>query len=570
MNNIRRLANYILNWKFRGLFVKTLIQLCLLVMVPLCGIIGLCFFMYDNMREDELRKQCDNALNDITFKWEQIWEEWEQQFAFISFDKDIELFIYDYEMKERYYDNESIVKLIKFPTLTRSYIPNMYVYNYNNNAVLDKSGVGTIEYHQERDYILKLIEQKEQEIMISEPSEAFADKHLTFFRKFGEGKKKALLAMKISVDKLLKHINFQGQGEFYITDGSMILLSNHHELVGESIDKLSKSEKDNGENYYVKSQKVKKNHTEVIFWGKRSLMQSELGAISRFMLAFIVIMFFITMGMAIWISDKLYRPFDEILSLIRKNNDISEAAEGFEGKDELEYILKSIEKKTYFDEDISLEMARRLELLKKAQAVALQSQINPHFINNTLETINYMSIDVLGRKNEVSEMVKALADMLRDSLGNTGTLIPVSEEIAHCERYLKIQSIRYRDRFEVIWDVNKEVYDCRIIRIVLQPLLENAIYHGIKHLSNKGLIRIAVTIVDGKIRIEVSDNGLGMTDKKMEELNNRLSQDIIQESQHIGLINVYQRLKLYYGEDCELLIKSKLGTGTSIIILIPQ
>jgi len=565
MKNNRKLTDYIRNWKFNSLFVKTLGQLCLLVMVPLCGIIGLSYFVYNNMREEEIRKLSADITNDIAVKWERIKDECGQEFSFFSFDNEVELFIYDFNLEEKYYDSANIRKLIKFPTLTHGYVSNVLVYSFNSNFIIDKNGIANLERYLDKEVVDEVLQlNQEKGILVTQLNEG-KQQGLTFFWRFGENKKKALFLMHLSVSELLKYMNFQESGDFYIIYDDTILLTNQVELIGES----SESIKKDSEYYYSSSWEMERDGIVIHTFLEKTQMQSALGVIGRVMVLFVHIMFLVTMGLAVWISNKLYRPFDEIIHLIRKNDNILNQGEGFEGKNELEYILRSIEKKSYFDEDISREMVRRLELLKKAQAIALQSQINPHFINNTLETISYMAIAKLGRKNEVSEMVKALAEMLKDSLGNTEVLIPFREEAKHCERYLKIQRIRYQNKFDVIWDIDPLTYDCKIIRIVLQPLVENAIYHGIKHLSGEGEIRIVARCVGREIWIEVIDNGLGMTEEKKEELKKRMSQDMIQESNHIGLTNVYQRLKLYYGEECELKIQSRMGMGTSIFLNIP-
>lgn len=567
--NKRKLTDYIWNWKFNSLFVKTLGQLCLLVMVPLCGVIGLSYFMYNNMRNEEQQKRCEEAMNDIAVKWERIQDECEQQFSFFSFDSEVELFIYDHNLKSAYYDLQNVKKLIGLPTYTRSYITNMMVYSFYNDSIIDKNGIKNLKiYEDDRKVIDEIISlNKDKGIMMyGETSQA---KSLYFFWKFGERKKEAIFYIDLSVSRLLEYMDFQEYAHFFIINSEEIILSDNYELVGQSVSDIEQYSKEiDLKDYYITSRFLDKDIEVMCFWEKNQI-HTDLGIIGRIMVYFIILMFFVTMGLAMWISGRLYRPFREILYFIRKNDSIQEQDDGFEGKNELEYILRSIEKKAYFDDDISREMTKRLELLKKAQAIALQSQINPHFINNTLEIISYMVISRLGRKNEVSEMVKALADMLRDSLGNTEALVPISEEVIHCEKYIKIQSIRYENRFDVTWDIEPDVYDCKIIRIVFQPIIENAIYHGIKHLSAKGIIKITARSTGDKIKIEITDNGLGMTEEKKEELYRRMNQEMIQESNHIGLANVYQRLKLYYGEECKMQIESKLGAGTSIIILIP-
>ena len=119
------------------------------------------------------------------------------------------------------------------------------------------------------------------------------------------------------------------------------------------------------------------------------------------------------------------------------------------------------------------------------------------------------------------------------------------------------------------WNVQPEILDYKMVRMILQPIVENAIYHGVKHLPGGGLLTISVQGSNGEIRIEVADNGLGMSKDALEKLNERLDQDVIQESKHIGISNVYQRLKLYYGEECDFYIESRLGVGTCVTIEIP-
>lgn len=570
MKSSRKLADYIRNWKFNSLFVKTLGQLCLLVMVPLCGIIGLSYFVYNNMREEELRKQCQDAISSIMVRWEQIQDEAERQYLFICYDEEVELFFFDQDMTAKFYDIKGVIKLMRVPALTSSYVSNLCILNYNSGFVLDKNGITRMNDYPYKKEFENTMDKKQQGVFISKSNAIRTEDHLNYYWKINEGKKNALFVVQFSVKELVKSINLQEYGSFFITDGDTILLSNDLAMIGKTEKELKENEVLPEKSFYFYSRELDEgNNIEVVLYIEKSLAKGNLDIIGRIMVLFILIMFVITLGIAVWLSNKLYYPYCEIVRLIKESDNISEVEVGFEGKNELEYILKSIETRSYFYEDICLEMAKRVELLKKAQTIALQSQINPHFINNTLENINYMAISAMGRRNEVSQMVSALADMLKNSLANTEALVTIEDEVNHCKNYLKILKIRYEERFDVIWDIESEVYQCKIIRIVLQPIIENAIYHGIKHLSVKGSIKIIAKSVGEQIQIVVSDNGLGMSEEKQEELFQKIEQDVIQESQHIGLANVYQRLKLYYGEDCELRIESKMGIGTDIILRIP-
>jgi len=256
-------------------------------------------------------------------------------------------------------------------------------------------------------------------------------------------------------------------------------------------------------------------------------------------------MILITIGLGTFISIRIFSPIGTIFSSIEQYINVLFGEDVIlKEKDELMYILNSIQKTVNKKKDIDEELAERVRLLKKAQSVALQSQINPHFFNNTLDTINWMAIGLLGGKNEISEMTNALSRMLRMSLENTDTIIPFRSEIDHCMTYLEIQKKRYEDNFE-------------------------AIYHGIKHLSNKGMITVTGQVVENTIEISVEDNGLGLTAEELKDINFNMQSQMIKESEHIGVTNVNQRLKLYFGEEYGVQIDSKEGIGTKVTVRFP-
>ena len=215
-----------------------------------------------------------------------------------------------------------------------------------------------------------------------------------------------------------------------------------------------------------------------------------------------------------------------------------------------------------------MQLEERIKLLKKAQSIALQSQINPHFFNNTLQTINWKAISLLGRDNDISIMSEALSSMLRLALENTDIIVPFSQEVEHANMYLKIQEKRYGDKFQVQWDIPEDVLNCKTIRILLQPIIENSIYHGIKMLSGQGIIKVSARVCDQIVELMVHDNGTGMSPSQVESINEQMQKDMITESRHIGLSNVNQRIKLSFGEEYGVNIQSDMS-GTTVTVIFP-
>jgi len=212
------------------------------------------------------------------------------------------------------------------------------------------------------------------------------------------------------------------------------------------------------------------------------------------------------------------------------------------------------------------------ENLKKSELKALQAQINPHFLYNTLDTIVWMA--EANNTEQVIEIVKAFSSFFRIALSKGKDWIPVRNEIEHIRSYLTIQKIRYRDILDFSIDVDENILNCSILKLTLQPIVENALYHGIKNKRELGLIRIYGRMLeDNRILFEVIDNGIGIDKEKLDEINSELnsgSEDHINKDSGFGLNNVHKRIKLYYGKQYGLNIKSEYLIGTTVSITIPR
>lgn len=205
--------------------------------------------------------------------------------------------------------------------------------------------------------------------------------------------------------------------------------------------------------------------------------------------------------------------------------------------------------------------------LRKTELKALQAQINPHFLYNTLDSIQWMC--ERGNTESASKMVGALAKLFRISISRGHELITIKDEMRHAENYLIIQSYRYRSQFTYTFDVDPEIEGYLCNKITVQPLIENAIYHGIDRLIDEGEINISARTADDNqndIIITVEDNGVGMT----EEQCRKILQKDRSDSGGIGVKNVNDRLKIYFGAGYGLTIKSEPDVGTKVMVRIPK
>ncbi|MBO4628305.1 MAG: sensor histidine kinase [Lachnospiraceae bacterium] len=207
--------------------------------------------------------------------------------------------------------------------------------------------------------------------------------------------------------------------------------------------------------------------------------------------------------------------------------------------------------------------------LRKAELRTLQAQINPHFLYNTLDAIVWKA--EAGEKDEVIQLTSALSDFFRISLSSGADWIPISQEMKHIEGYLKIQQTRYRDILDYEIDIPEEIGDFYILKLLLQPLVENALYHGIKIKRGGGTIAVRGRLEDGFLVFSVTDTGLGMTPEQLRELNERMKEGqptISAGGGGFGLVNVNLRIRLYYNQTDGLAITSG-PEGTTVSFRVP-
>ncbi|BBI35389.1 histidine kinase [Cohnella abietis] len=206
------------------------------------------------------------------------------------------------------------------------------------------------------------------------------------------------------------------------------------------------------------------------------------------------------------------------------------------------------------------------EQKRKSEMNALQAQINPHFLYNTLDSIVWMAES--NKSKEVVLMTSALAKLFRASISKGEELVSIRTEIEHITNYLMIQKMRYKNKLDYQIEISDSVWDYKTIKVILQPIVENAIYHGIKMKHGPGLIRIASEETETDIHLFIEDNGNGMDEEKLRTLLLPISRS--EAGRGVGVQNVHERLKLYFGPQYGLTYKSTLGVGTTVYIRFPK
>ena len=291
--------------------------------------------------------------------------------------------------------------------------------------------------------------------------------------------------------------------------------------------------------------------------------------ISTIVLAFVIL---ISILLARAISNSIYVPIKKLQDVTATlTHDDLKPLQNSSNADELTELGLSFNIMSGRIRELLDDKVKEQENLKKSEMRVLQAQINPHFLYNTLDTIIWLA--ETNQTGLVVDLVRALSNFFRVSLSRGKDWIKISDEIEHVRSYLTIQKVRYRDILDFQIDVEDAILDCSILKLSLQPLVENALYHGIKNIRGGGKISVRGWQAEaGSVIFEVADTGIGVLPEKLGQIQKALKNE--NESVEIGengygIFNVHKRIELYYGKQYGLTIDSKYRQGTLVRMRLP-
>jgi two-component system sensor histidine kinase YesM len=301
----------------------------------------------------------------------------------------------------------------------------------------------------------------------------------------------------------------------------------------------------------------------------------EFAFLRRISLIVSVLVILSSVLISIFLSDRITKPFNNIVSAMES------VGAGHFSQKVPDAPLKDIHVlATQFNRMVDEVNSLMSDLVDKemektrAELAAFQARINPHFLYNTLEVIR--GIARSRRVDPVVDIVKHLAKLFRYSINKNMELVSISDELQSVRNYVSIQEYRYGDRVQIDYQIQDDVLTNRIIKLVMQPLVENAFYHGVETMPGKAQILIAGYQHNGTVVLQVTDNGVGIEEEKLKGINERLLACDTPASVDgdygigIGMVNVNRRLRLHYGEGYGLRVSSDLGRGTTVEVRVPR
>ncbi len=582
----------------RSFYIKNLIKLLIPMLIPILILGSLAISLIHLYLKEKINQENLNLLNQIQMNVEMIFNELDSINLTIAASA-VEFIDLQNMLQKKWLDQKDYVKLaslknmIDSPAIAHPYIDSIYIYIDNdNNRFLTSTTGGVVDLSTFEDTSwYKTISKKkiseavwtEKRSIIRKP-ENFAPKKIeviSMYRSFTLANgDQGYIVLNVNASYLKDYLNslykIQGQNFLVMDQNYQVLFENHPV-------KLSSTKfKSMGINSKAISTMLIQNIPSIVFkvesekysWLFFSTIPKDSLYKLPYQLSMVTLMLLISSiivgGIVAYYLTK--RNFREIRSIVT----ILNRAEKGEPLPHLPSVVTDVHSfiihkiLTNFMEQSYMKVLLS-ERKYKMQALELsvhQSQLNPHFLFNTLETINWKVISLTKRPNEINEMIDNLATILRFSLDAKDNLVVLEDEIKHTKSYVDIQKIRHKDQFTCVWEYDEGVGKYYIVKLFLQPLIENSLQHGMIDLGRKLSIKVKIKSSSKYLLVSVIDNGAGIEAERLEDIRTKLKSNY-SSSNHIGLYNTNKRFQLTYGENYGITIRSKPGWGTIVAVKVP-
>lgn len=396
----------------------------------------------------------------------------------------------------------------------------------------------------------------------------------------------------ILIDVNLNRINEICEGIYHESEGKICVINedgtvvyeqasgtekdisaDNHEISKELLDAMRSGKKENltysvdGEAYQIVFKRMEKTGWDVMMMTPLSMVQKSAVNTAKLIVGVFVVVLAITLMLLEVVMTNIVKPISSLqrqVDTIDKGN--LELLELPPRSDEIGDLTTSFNHMIDRVKNLEDKIIQEQEDKRKFELQALQGQINPHFLYNTLDSIIWMA-EI--KDDNVVPMTEALAKLFRISLNQGKETLTIEEELEHARNYLTIQSMRYVNKFEYSIEIQDEVRKMKTIKLIVQPIVENSIYHGIKEKKGRGKISIRAYREGEDIKIEVSDDGIGMDREQCDALLNGKVESDKRRGSGIGFKNVNERIKLYFGKAYFIRIISEVDRGTTVMITIP-
>lgn len=584
MNKIKNIWFNIRYFKFNSIFLRTFLFITTLTVIPFI-VLSIMFYSntLKNIREEitlENSYMFDNSVNII----DRTLMEVDTLSSSLASNESTQLYTINNVSTDSF---KTISRLAKTLPIIYRYIDSIYIYSEQTDTVIMDNNSIPLSDLSDTDWInaYRAVTSPKGTIIPRSKNNVYPQLITIIKPIYVADEKKGAIIMNINAQSIYNSMLYQqykdGRLFFLVNADNKIIISSElsyfntypddiglNTLTIESNPKNSVYEI-NDKNYVVLSGDSTISDYKYISAYPLELYEHKLSTMKLQIIGILLLLMIIIFILAYVASVRSYSPLNKIISFLDNSQPPADSIEE-EDKNELMYIINCIQ--THINDKTKMAeiLEERMKLLRKSQYDMLQTQINPHFLYNTLETINWMAYNMSNSENPVSKSLINLASFFRNTL-TSGYFVSIENEIKYTNEYVNILALRYGDLFDIEWDIDESILSYTIIKICLQPIIENAVYHGIKQKNDKGLIKIKGLCDDNNIILIVSDDGIGIEKDALDELNKTLSEtSFTNEKSHIGLSNVNQRIKIIFGDSYGIHVESTVGVGTDVYVTIPK
>lgn len=584
MNKIKNIWFNIRHFKFNNIFLRTFLFITVLTVIPFI-VLSIMFYSntLKNIREEITLENSyifDNSVNII----DRTLMEVDTLTSSLASNESTQLYTINNVSTDSF---KTISRLAKTLPIIYRYIDSIYIYSEPTDTVIMDNNSIPLSDLSDTDWInaYRAVTSPKGTIIPRSKNNVYPQLITIIKPIYVADEKKGAIIMNINAQSIYNSMLYQqykdGRLFFLVNADNKIIISSElsyfntypddiglNTLTIESNPKNSVYEI-NDKNYVVLSGDSTISDYKYISAYPLELYEHKLSTMKLQIIGILLLLMIIIFILAYVASVRSYSPLNEIISFLDNSQPPADSIEE-EDKNELMYIINSIQ--THINDKTKMAeiLEERMKLLRKSQYDMLQTQINPHFLYNTLETINWMAYNMSNSENPVSKSLINLASFFRNTL-TSGYFVSIENEIKYTKEYINILALRYGDLFDIEWEIDESILSYTIIKICLQPIIENAVYHGIKQKNDKGLIKIKGLCDDNNIILIVSDDGVGIEKDALDELNKTLSEtSFTNEKSHIGLSNVNQRIKIIFGDSYGIHVESTVGVGTDVYVTIPK
>ena len=483
--------------------------------------------------------------------------------------------------------SKELIDLLTATKILNSYIENIGVYLCNTKEIYSCDGVERLSMYEDREVILSYLDKYSDKVELNARKQDGVYPFLLTViypinsRNNGND---GLVMIDINVEALSKYLG-RGRYRIFGEESALVVLDTagrviysdayqlYNESMAEALTEVAKSfVEDSGfctlweepylwSRYYA--QKEKFHYVNLVSLRNfEARINKSIILMRNVMMISVLLCLFLAYLLAIWV----YRPIKKTILLLDELSMLT-GYESDKHKDEIAIIQKSI--LTFKEENTNLndQVQERIIALQRAQMYALQAQINPHFLYNTLETIGNLAALLFEENNKVTDMLYSLGKLLRISLEGESFLVLLKEEVEHVKLYAQLLDYRCQNRIHFYVDFPQEMLEEKTLKLTLQPLVENALEHGFKDKRMHGDIWIKGHAEGNRRYIYVTDNGKGIGQDDLKTLQEQLDCCTMKGDKHLGLRNVNQRLKMIYGEECGLLLTAPPSGGFCVTVI---